>query len=70
MNSTRIVDTPSTADARAMDLLRTSGVLNPNATLDTLMDVSRQLAELEPRLTEDSGWKTFIHNQFIYTANF
>jgi hypothetical protein len=34
-----------------MDLLNASGVLNPNATLDTLMDVTRQLAELEPRLT-------------------
>ena len=38
----------SPEDSRVLDLLNASGVLNPNATLDTLMDVTRQLAELEP----------------------
>jgi len=39
---------PGTADAKALDLIRASGVLNPDATLDKLMEVARQLAESEP----------------------
>jgi hypothetical protein len=65
-----MLDTSSNADARAMDLIGASGVLNPNITLDKLMDVSRQLAALGPAIKQDSGWKTFIHNGFMYTVNF
>ncbi len=69
MNSTRTVDTPSTADARAMDLIRASGVLNPNLTLDKLMEVSRELGELEPagdgRPTVAASM-TFIAPFYIY----
>jgi hypothetical protein len=40
----------SSGDGRVLDLLSSSGVLNPSATLDTLMDVARQLAEIDPGL--------------------
>jgi hypothetical protein len=40
-----MLDATSTDNARAIEFLRASGALNPNVTLDTLMGVSRQLAE-------------------------
>jgi hypothetical protein len=36
-----------TDHARAMHLITASGLLNPNLALDELMDLTRQLAELE-----------------------
>jgi hypothetical protein len=42
-------------DAIALDLLYSSGVLNPNLTLDKLMDVTRQLAELESATSTTDG---------------
>jgi hypothetical protein len=56
-----VLDATSTDNARAIELFRASGALNPNVTLDTLMDVSRQLAEQMPRIRQDDGWRTFIH---------
>jgi hypothetical protein len=38
----------SSDDGRVLELLSSSGVLNPSATLDTLMDVARKLAEMDP----------------------
>jgi hypothetical protein len=38
----------TTEDTRAIELIRASGVLNPNLTLDGLIDVTRKLAELAP----------------------
>jgi hypothetical protein len=52
-------------DGRVMDLLNASGVLNPNATLDTLMDVTRQLAELEPGIT-GFATQTFYGSWYLY----
>jgi hypothetical protein len=52
-------------DGRVMDLLNASGVLNPNATLDTLMDVTRQLAELEPGVT-GFATQTFYGSWYVY----
>jgi hypothetical protein len=40
-----VTDTAITGEGRTVDLLKVSGLLDPNVTLDTLMDVSRQLAE-------------------------
>jgi hypothetical protein len=62
--------TSSTDDVRVLDLLEASGVLNPNLTLDKLMAVTRQLAEIEP--TTSPGMintvtiNVFLHNQFCY----
>jgi hypothetical protein len=48
------IDKSTSDDARALDLIAASGVLNPSLTLDRLMDVTRQLAELQPA-TEDEN---------------
>jgi hypothetical protein len=65
---------PSTDDARALDLLNSSGVLNPHLTLDKLMEVTRELAELQPPssaamsagLSNDVTINVFLHSQFCY----
>jgi hypothetical protein len=56
------IDRSSIDDAQALDLIGASGVLNPDLTLDKLMDVTRQLAELQPA-TEGSDLtiNVFIH---------
>jgi hypothetical protein len=55
--------TTSAEDGRALDLFKASGVLNPNLTLDKLMDVTRQLAELEPATDggTEAAYHMFIH---------
>ena len=65
--------TSSADDARVLDLLETSGVLNPNLTIDRLMDVTRQIAELEPdpATTNGSGvngdaFATFAGSFYVY----
>jgi hypothetical protein len=59
---------PSTEDARAIDLINSSGVLNPNLTLDKLMDVTRQLAELEPQPdgVKELAWMAFVGSMYVY----
>jgi hypothetical protein len=64
-----MADTLSTEDARAIDLIRASGALNPNLTLDKLMDVTRQLAELEPGAGAEPDGRasmTFIGAFYVY----
>jgi hypothetical protein len=63
-------DTPTGADARAIELIGSSRLLNPDLTLDKLMHIALQLAELETGIRQDSGWKTFIHNAFMFTTTF
>jgi hypothetical protein len=63
--------TSSTDDVRVLDLLEASGMLNPNLTLDKLMDVTRQLAEIEPTtiipgIINAVTINVFLHNQFCY----
>ena len=64
------IDRSSIDDARALDLIAASGVLNPDLTLDKPMEVTRQLAEIEPTII--SGMintvtiNVFLHNQFCY----
>jgi hypothetical protein len=62
--------TPSTDDVRVLDLLEASGVLNRNLTLDKLMEVTRQLAEIEsttvPGMINTVTINVFLHNQFCY----
>jgi hypothetical protein len=58
---------PSDDDARALDLIQASGVLNLDLTLDKLMDVTRRLNELDPAL--DGGVPTtnvFLHRFFCF----
>jgi hypothetical protein len=56
------VDRPSTDDAKALDLIHASGVLNPDFGLDKLMHVTRQLAELQPATEgSDLTMNVFIH---------
>ena len=59
---------PSTEDARAIDLINSSGVLNPNLTLDKLMDVTRRLAELEPQPDglKELAWMAFVGSMYVY----
>jgi hypothetical protein len=55
-------DRSSIDDAQALDLIGASGVLNPDLTLDKLMDVTRQLAELQPASAgSDPTINVFIH---------
>jgi len=56
---------PSAADIKAMELIRESGVLNPSSTLDRIMEVTSQLAAIEPP-TAEAHTDTFIHKHFIY----
>ena len=54
--------TSSIPDIRALDLIEASGVLNPDLTLDKLMDVTRQLADLQPATEDDKQMvNIFIH---------
>jgi hypothetical protein len=69
-----MADTPASTssidDVKTLDLLAASGVLNPNFTLDKLMEVSRQLAEIErttiPGMINTVTINVFLHNQFCY----
>lgn len=56
---------PTGADAKALQLIRESGVLNPSVTLDRILEVTRQLAAVEPPKAERHT-DTFIHSHFIY----
>jgi hypothetical protein len=65
----------TTEDARAIGLLKDSGLLNTNLTLDKLMDVSRHLAELEPATSmthagpvERPSVQVFLGNYYYYIS--
>jgi len=58
-------ETPN-ADQQALALIQSSGILNPNATLATILEATATLAA-------NSGVKkdftaTFIHSDFIYKS--
>jgi hypothetical protein len=59
-----MADVPSLEDAKALDLLKAGGVLNPNVTLDKLMDVSRGLAEAG--LIQTAVGTYFVGAYYIY----
>ncbi len=52
-------------DLRAIELIKTSGVLNPNMTLDKVMDLTQKLVAQAPAL-EAAHKDTFITKHFIY----
>jgi len=65
--------TSGAEDVRALDLLKTSGVLNPNLTIDRLMAVTRHIAELEPDPVTANGsgvngdaFATFAGSFYVY----
>ena len=51
-------------DRRSMEMIRRSGLLNPDVTLGQLMDLTQELMEEQARLGSDGGeteaTKTFI----------
>jgi hypothetical protein len=55
-------------DARAIDLISSSGVLDPNITLDKLMELSRQLADMEPATegVKEFAWMAMVGSFYIY----
>ncbi len=59
-----MTDTATTEDARTVDLLKASAVLDPNVTLDKLMDVSRQLAEAG--LVQTAVGTYFVGSYYVY----
>ena len=61
----------SLEDAKAMDLLKAGGVLNSNATLDKLMEVTRELADLQPTTATgptEYAWGVFITRAYVFNA--
>ncbi len=69
-----MVDATAAEDTRVLALIAASGVLNPSLTLDALMDVSRQVAELElasgtltdPRPIEFGSYQVFAGSFYVY----
>lgn len=57
--------TEKDTDVKAMELIKASGVLNPHMTLDKLMEVTQQLAELDEEPLEAHSDK-FVHKHFIF----
>ena len=61
----------SPEDSRVLDLLKAGGVLNANATLDKLMEVTRELAELQPTTgtgPTEYAWGAFITRAYVFNA--
>jgi hypothetical protein len=54
------------ANARALELVRTSGILNPNAKLDAILKASEDLG-LGDGAPMAKGFHTFIFREFIVT---
>ena len=53
-------------DIKAIELIRASGILNPNITLDKLMEITQKANEIQGGATSE-GKDSFIHKHFIYT---
>ena len=57
---------PGNPDPQALTLLQSSGILNPNATLEKIMEVTATLAG-NSGVTE-RGVDVFIHRLFVFKA--
>jgi hypothetical protein len=55
------------ADQQALALIQSSGILNPNTTLDKIIDVSEKISELNKEKGTNRGTNIFIHQNFIYS---
>lgn len=58
----------ASSDVQAMELIRASGVLNPNITLDKIMELTQRLSEQEGVMEAVAAKHVdiFIHKHFIY----
>jgi hypothetical protein len=63
-----MANAPTLEDARAIELIKASGVLNPNLTLDKLIDVTHQLAQMEPASDgiKQLAWMAFVGSMYVY----
>ena len=60
-------------EVKAMELIKTSGVLNPSMTMDKILELTQKLAAMEPTADAALGGSaapkhvdTFIHSHFIF----
>jgi hypothetical protein len=53
-------------DQQALALIRSSGILNPNATLDQIMDISGKISELQGEEQIKKDAQVFIHPNFVF----
>jgi hypothetical protein len=56
-------ETPG-ADQQALALIQSSGILNPNVTLEKIMEVTATLAKSSGPV--ERGVDVFIHSQFVF----
>ena len=59
------------ADRRALELIKQSGVLNPNMTLDKVLELTQKINEVHNKFKKPGSvtakhTDTFIHSHFIY----
>jgi len=55
---------PGNPDPQALTLLQSSGILNPNVTLEKIMEVTATLAKSSGPV--ERGLQVFIHQAFIF----
>ncbi len=60
-------------DSEAMALIKSSGVLNPNMTMDKILELTQKLSAMSPAVQANAEGvaqalhtDTFIHSHFIY----
>jgi len=59
-------------DSKAMELIKSSGVLNPKMPLEEVLNLTQKLQSLHalharsPQAAKTSHTDTFIHSHFIY----
>jgi hypothetical protein len=54
-------------DQQAIALIQSSGILNPNATLDKIIEISGKISELQGAGPVSRITAIFIHPGFIYS---
>jgi hypothetical protein len=65
-NANPAASNPDDADVRAMEMIKSSGILNPNVTLERVMDLTQRLAEASAGEVVALHTDTFIHKHFIW----
>ena len=57
---------PGNPDQQTLTLLQSSGIINPNVTLEKIMEVTATLAGNSGVRERDARY--FIHRDFVYSA--